>query len=219
MTALRGANGVVAAAAFAGDDLRAVADVILPLAPVAESEGSFINLDGDPVGFAPAGRTSGQARPGWKILRRLGELLGLEGFAQVSLNELQSELRADLEAGRAAALQAGAVTLAAVEPASESLFRIGDVPIYSCDALCRRATPLQQTVHAANRFVGLNPEDAQRLGLLHGGKARVRQGALHGEFQVEVSERVPAGGAWVRSGTCDARGLGPASGPVSVEVA
>ena len=37
----------VIAVSFATDSLREVADVILPLAPIAESEGSLVNLDGD----------------------------------------------------------------------------------------------------------------------------------------------------------------------------
>jgi NADH-quinone oxidoreductase subunit G len=219
MATLRAAAGVVAIAAFAGDGLKAVADVILPLAPVAESEGSFLNLDGDHLPFAPAGRASGESRPGWKILHRLGEALGLEGFGHVSLPELQAELRAALEAGRAAAeADVAAVTIMAGQD-SHGLFRIGEVPMYSADALCRRAVPLQRTVHARNDFVGLNPADAERLGLSHGGKARVRQGEAHAEFEVRVTDRVPVGAVWLPSATCATRQLGPASGPVSVEAA
>jgi NADH-quinone oxidoreductase subunit H len=138
MAALGEAAGVVAVASFAGDDLKAVADVILPLAPVAESEGSFFNLDGDPVTFAPAGRVSGEARPGWKILRKLGDSLGLEGFGQVRLEELQDELRADIEAGRAVAQSAPDLSPLDAPKWVNGLYRIGEVPMYSIDPLCRR---------------------------------------------------------------------------------
>ena len=39
------------------------------------------------------------------------------------------------------------------------------------------------------------------------------------EFSVTISERVPEGGAWLRSATCATRKLGQAFGPLSVEVA
>ena len=81
------------------------------------------------------------------------------------------------------------------------LHRIGDVPIYAVDALCRRSAPLQQTAHAANDWLGLNPADAGRLGLADGAMARVSQGGQSAEFEVRVSEKVPEGGAWLRSAT------------------
>jgi NADH-quinone oxidoreductase subunit G len=101
----------------------------------------------------------------------------------------------------------------------KGLYRIGEVAMYSIDALCRRSQALQQTVQADNRFVGLNPADAARFGLMDGGKARVHQGGNHAELEVRVSDRVPAGGAWVRSATCSSAGLEQAVAPVVVEVA
>jgi len=215
MASLAAAEKLIAVASFATDSLRAVADVILPLAPQAESEGSLLNLDGDNMSFAPAGKASGDARPGWKILRRLGHELGLEGFGQVSLDQLQSELNGAIEAADAvigeARLEAPAY--------GNGLYRIGELPMYSVDALCRRSEALQQTVQAQSLFVGLNPADADRLGLKDGGKARVRQGENATELEVLVSGDVPAGGAWVRCATGATRGLEQAVAPVVVEVA
>ncbi len=57
---------------------------ILPLAPLAESEGSLVNLDGTHLPFKAAGKASGEARPGWKILRKLGSEMNLDGFQQFS---------------------------------------------------------------------------------------------------------------------------------------
>jgi NADH-quinone oxidoreductase subunit G len=99
------------------------------------------------------------------------------------------------------------------------LHRIGDVPIYAVDALCRSSAPLQRTVHAANDWLGLNPADAGRLGLADGAMARVSQGGQSAEFEVRVSEKVPEGGAWLRSATCATRKFGNAFAPIDVEVA
>jgi anaerobic selenocysteine-containing dehydrogenase len=91
--------------------------------------------------------------------------------------------------------------------------------MYSVDALCRRSGALQQTVQAQSRFLGLNPADADRLGLKDGGLARVRQGENSTELEVRVSAQVPVGGAWVRSAICSARELEQAVAAVVVEVA
>ncbi|MGK2927779.1 MAG: NADH-quinone oxidoreductase subunit NuoG [Lysobacterales bacterium] len=225
--ALAAAETVIAVASFASDSLRETADVILPLAPHAEGEGSLVDYDGDTLYFAAATKPGGEARSGWKILRKLGEELGLSGFAQVDFAEVRADLQHALQhaLGRDAA-PPGEVTLP--EPsAAQGLYRIGEVAMYSVDPLCRRAAPLQQTAQAQSRFVALNPADAGRLGLADGALARLSQGGgdakagtkLGVEMEVIVSEDVPAGGVWLRSAIGDTRLLGSAIAPIAVEPA
>ncbi|MGH8033808.1 MAG: molybdopterin-dependent oxidoreductase, partial [Lysobacterales bacterium] len=223
MDTLQSAGNVLAVSAFATATLKRLATVILPLAPLAESEGSLVNLDGTTIAFTPAGTVQGEARPGWKILRRLGDALGLEGFGQASLTELQAEMQAMLQTPRGEQSYTGAELPGGWQQSDTAqagvLYRVGEVPMYSVDALCRRAAALQQTVHADSEFVGLNPLDAGRLGLSEGGTARVRQAGAFTELTVRVSDRVPAGAAWLRSATACTRELGLSTGPVQVEVA
>jgi len=222
--ALKAAGHVLAVTSFATDSLKQLAEVILPLAPIAESEGSLVNLNGETIQFAAAGKPSGEARPGWKILRRLGDELGLEGFGQIDLADLQMHIQATLQAaGAAGADSASAATTgdarAAADDPGKALYRVGEVPMFSTDALCRRASALQQTKHALSDFVGLNPADAVRLRLKNGDAASIRQGEVSIQLEVRVSERVPQGAAWVRSATCSTRELGSATGPIHVEAA
>jgi NADH-quinone oxidoreductase subunit G len=212
MKAIGAAEKVIAFCSFATDSTREVADILLPVAPLAESEGSLVNLDGSTMKYAPAGKVSGEARSGWKILRRLGNDLGLEGFNQVSLSELQAQMGEAILPVDTLAGDGGMEY-----PSHENgLYRIGELAMYSIDALCRRSEALQQTAQADSRFVGLNPLDAIRLGLTDGGKALVRQDGNDAVLEVRFSDRVPEGGAWLRSGTGE---LGQAVAPVIVEVA
>ena len=212
---LSAAEKVIAVTSFASDSIKAMADIILPLAPVAESEGSLLNFDGDHTQFTPAGKLTGEARPGWKILRRLGHALGLDGFDQIDLGQLQAEVnewvgQAELKA---------TLTELQVPEYEDGLYRIGELPMYSIDALCRRSDALQQTVQAQNDFLGLNPVDADKIGLVDGALARVRQGENEAKLEVIVSSKVPAGGVWVRCATSQVCELGQAIGPVVVEIA
>jgi NADH-quinone oxidoreductase subunit G len=219
MQVLEQAETVIAVASFATDSLRQVADLILPLAPHAEGEGSFVNFDGMSQTFTAAGKIQGEARPGWKILRRLGSELDLSGFEQVSLADVQADLqRAVQGADRVGTTAAPASALAEPDTVA-GLHRIGEVALYSVDPLCRRAGPLQETQQARSGFVGLNPADAERLGVAEGEPVRVSQGGQQAELKAEVSERVPAGGVWLRSATCATRMLGHAVAPVVVEKA
>ena len=210
MKALAQANHVIAVSSFAGPALRQVATVLLPLAAWPETEGSFLNLEGRRFDVRPAARAVGEARPGWKMLRRLGEACGLGGFDQVSLAEVQ----AIMPEGPAA--PASAVAALDAPAVAGGLHRVGETPLYSVDALCRRADALQQSVHARNDFVGLNPADADTLGLDEGSLARVSQGGDAVELIVKRLDTVPAGAAWVRTSTDGAAVLGAAMGPIDV---
>ena len=198
--------------AFASESVCKVADVILPLAAWPETEGSFMNLEGRSFAVRPAGRPVGESRPGWKVLRRLGELCGLAGFDQVDLAEVRATMP-----DAPAAPEAGVPDLPAPD-AGEGLHRFGEVPMYSADALCRRSASLQATVHAKGADqVGLNPADAARLQLADGDRALVSQGEGTLDMQVTVTATVPEGAALVRAATAEAEVLGAAMGPVSVQ--
>jgi len=216
MQTLAEAQAVVAVAAFATDSLKTVADVLLPLAPAAESEGSRVNFDGCVQASAPVGKPSGDARSGWKILRRLGGELGLEGFDQTGLDEIRADLAAAVEA-------AGAVDtrVSQLPPVGDAagFYRIGEVAVYSVDSLCRRSAPLQETALAAPTHVWLNPTDAERLGAGEGDRLKLKQGEGSAEAQLRLDNRVPAGGVWLHSATCTARTLGPAVAPLELEIA
>ena len=56
------------------------ADVLLPITPYTETSGTFVNSEGRVQSFNGVVRPLGDARPGWKVLRVLGNLLSVPGF-------------------------------------------------------------------------------------------------------------------------------------------
>ena len=217
MRAFASAESVVAVSAFASDGLKAVAKVILPLAPIAESEGLFYTLDGQSFVVEAAAKLSGQARPGWKILRRLGATLELEGFSQIDNTSLRKQVLAEISLEN---VTTGNVELSApYEGAGADLYRVGEVAMYAVDALCRHSEHLQQSVHAENSFVGMNPDDAGRKGFVDGHEVKVSQGHEHIILPVRICSELPSGAVWVKSATDVGIGLGDSFGPISVEAA
>jgi anaerobic selenocysteine-containing dehydrogenase len=80
MAALDGGQLVVALTRFDSPSLRQVADVMLPIAPFTETSGTFVNCEGRAQSFTAVAKPFGDVRPGWKVLRVLGNLLALAGF-------------------------------------------------------------------------------------------------------------------------------------------
>jgi len=209
---LAGAEAVVAVAAFAGNDLLEAADVLLPLAPVPETEGSYINADGQRQWLKPAGKPAGDAHAGWKILRLFGEHMNIEGFDFAQLAEVDQRLD---ESSEPPTVPAEIDTVDA--PGEAGLWRIGPVPMYSGDSLVRRSPALQDTDHARNGFVAVHPATAKTLGLDDGAEAIVRQGEVEVRAPLTVDDSVPPASVWMASATCLASRLGPAFGPIELE--
>ena len=213
MATLAAADTVVAISSFAGDTLKECADVILPLAPLAESEGLLFAYDGQSFAVAQAAKAAGQAKPGWKILRRLGAELELDGFSQVDITNLREEMLADI--GDTSYPQRG-FELQAPATAAE-LCRVGEVALYGVDALCRRSEHLQKTALANNDFVGLSPQDAGSRGLVDGREVKVSQGDGQVTLPMRVIDELPVGAVWLKSATVAGNELGDSFGLISVE--
>jgi NADH-quinone oxidoreductase subunit G len=140
LKSLAGASFVVAATPYADETLKSVAHVLLPISTFAETSGTYINFEGLWQSCAGAARPLGETRPGWKVLRVLGNLAGVANFDYQSSEEVREELRA-LCGDVAAQSYAGSHEA----KANGAEARIVDVPMYAVDAVLRRAPSLQRT--------------------------------------------------------------------------
>src|ERR1700693_6449665 len=68
------------------------ADVLLPIAPFTETSGTFVNAEGRAQSFNGTVKPLGEARPAWKVLRVLGNLLGLSGFDYETSEAIRDEV-------------------------------------------------------------------------------------------------------------------------------
>ena len=144
---------VVAVTPFVTEELRRLAHVLLPMGSFAETSGTYVNLEGRWQSQTGVASAIGEARPGWKILRVLGNELGLDGFAFQSSDEVRVELARLIEANAGGAVPTSVVTthvpaIAAVAGAAELDLGMLDIPMYSIDAVLRRSAALQQTAVA-----------------------------------------------------------------------
>ena len=98
----------------------------------------------------PGSRPLGETRPAWKVLRVLGNLMGIAGFDFDSAEEVRSDALRGVElSARLSNAIAGLDQIEMPERAAPGVQRIADVPIYFADPLVRRAQSLQQTRDAA----------------------------------------------------------------------
>jgi NADH-quinone oxidoreductase subunit G len=194
------------------------ADVLLPIAPWTETSGTFVNAEGRVQGFHGVVKPLGQTRPGWKVLRVLGNLLGLPGFDFESAEQVRAEALGDESAisQRLSNVCSVAVAAGVAAPAA-GLQRVADVPIYATDAVVRRAPSLQQTADARPPHVGVNAALWAELGLQAGDRVRVRQGGASAVLPVRVEPTLAWGCARVPAGHADTATLGAMGGSLTLE--
>jgi NADH-quinone oxidoreductase subunit G len=145
LKSIGGADFVVAVTPYADATLRNLANVLLPISTFVETSGTYVNFEGLWQSFAGAAKPLGDARPGWKVLRVLGNLAGLADFNYQSSEEVREELRircADIEAR---SYQGTHEVKAGGADAPRPEVRVIDVPMYAVDAVLRRAPSLQRT--------------------------------------------------------------------------
>ena len=200
------------------------ADVLLPVAPFSETSGTFVNCEGRAQGYNGSVKPLGETRPGWKVLRVLGNLLGLQGFEYETSEDIRAEILGSKQAEDADLAQR-LNNQADVDPkASKSsdqngLERIADVPVYFTDAIVRRAESLQLTTSAQAPKASISASLAQQLGIADGAKVKVTQGRGSAVLEAAIDPTLPANVLRVSAAHPSTSALAGMFGAVSVEKA
>jgi NADH-quinone oxidoreductase subunit G len=195
------------------------AHVMLPIAPFTETSGTFVNAEGRVQSFQGVVKPLGEARPAWKVLRVLGNLLQLPGFEYDSTEAVRAAALGDAQSISSRLSNATGVTPSVPATVAGGLERVADVPIYAGDALVRRAPSLQRTADAKPPVAGVPTTVWQQLGLQPDDRIRLTLGgrsvvlpARHDPTLAPTTLRVPAGHA-------DTTALGAMFGNLTAEKA
>ncbi len=215
--ALKQASLVVFMSAFKHAPALEYADVMLPIAPYTETAGTFVNTEGRIQRFNGVVKARGDARPAWKVLRVLGNVLNLAGFDYDTSEAVCDEALGkgkEFVTGLDNALNGVAIALPAT---AGGLQRIADVPINFADPLVRRAPALQQTADAVAPSARICEQTLSELGLTAGTTVKVRQGQGEAVLPLKLDNSVPAGCVRVAAAHASTVGLGEMFGSISVE--
>lgn len=223
--ALESAYPVQAQAALAQADMVVVmspfkhgteyADVLLPVSPFTETSGTFVNCEGRAQSFYGVVKPLGDTRPAWKVLRVLGNLLGLENFDFETSEAVRDEVLGKLDIS-AVLNNRSNLQPALVTNTTNSLERVADVSIYATDAIVRRAESLQKTADARTPQVWISTQYAQKIGVVAGDMVKVSKGGsvlLH----VGIDQTLPENVVRVAAGHLLTSNLDGMFGAITVE--
>jgi NADH-quinone oxidoreductase subunit G len=215
VAAMQAADLVIAMSAYKHQATE-YADVLLPIAPFTETSGTFVSTEGRVQSFKGAVKPLGEARPAWKVLRVLGNLLKLDGFDFDTSDAVRDEALPGADvAGRLNNAIGGVEAKAAA--AASGLQRVSEVPIYATDAVVRRSAPLQATADAALPQVWMHSEELKKLGVQSGAVVKVSQGQGSVKLFAAADDKLPKGVVRVAAGHAATAALGAMFGTISVE--
>ncbi|MFZ2972453.1 MAG: NADH-quinone oxidoreductase subunit NuoG [Ferribacterium limneticum] len=216
--ALKQASLVVYMSAFKHAPALEFADVMLPIAPYTETSGTFVNIEGRVQSFNGVAKARGDARPAWKLLRVLGNVLNLDGFSYGSSEEIRDQVLgkgADFVTGLDNGLKDVSIALSAT--GTGGFQRVADVPINFADPMARRAPALQQTADAVAPTARMNEQTLAQIGVADGVQVCVKQGSGETVLIAKSDNNVPAGCVRVSAGHASTAMLGDMFGSISVE--
>ena len=169
------------------------AHALLPVAPFTETSGTFVSTEGRVQSFRAVVQPLAQTRPAWKVLRVLGNLLGVAGFDYDSSQGVLEEALGSGDVGARLDNRLQSVVVGAPASSEQGIQRIGEVPIYQADAIVRRAASLQQTHDAAAPVATMNGVLFSELGLRAGDMVQITQGGGTALLVAARDDRLPAG--------------------------
>jgi len=188
---IKSSEFVVSLSAYKGNG-EDYADVLLPITTFTETSGTYVNTEGRIQSFNGVVSPLGEARPAWKVLRVLANLLGLEKFDYETPEQIRAEIFPDgLEINQYLnnALRDFDTEIRVTE--EQGIQRIGEVPIYQTDPIVRRAESLQDTRDGAPPKAWMATAMQQNLGVIAGDQVKITQGDEFVRLEVAHDEKLP----------------------------
>ncbi len=171
------------------------ATVMLPIAPATESGGTFISIEARTQFMNPSVKPLGDAKPGWKVLKVLGESLEAQGFVYDSLETAKDQALVavgDITTHLNNGLSVDVAHIVLSQAQASSLERVADIPAYASNATVRRADSLQRTAQAAVPTARLHSTTLVQLNLKEGQPVKVSTDTGSVILLAEKDDSMPA---------------------------
>jgi NADH-quinone oxidoreductase subunit G len=190
MKAVDEADFVVSMTAYVTDEMKAYADVLLPVSPFSETSGTFINATGNWQSFTGAVTPYEDTRPAWKVLRVLGNIFELSGFDYITSEDVRDEAK-QLIGEPDSSNKSQWRCPSQLAKAGTEITRIGLLPIYAIDSIVRRAEPLQGTADAIPACVFINEALAKEVKINDEDMVIVSQNKVKLSLRAHIDNSVP----------------------------
>ncbi len=153
---------VIALNSFEDADVVRCADVMLPMASMYETSGTQVNIEGEWQTYSAAVSAPKNAKPGWKVLKVLADLLQLPHFEYVDSAQIVSDIA---QYSPPLSVLQETIELSAEQNEMSVIWQKSP---YATDALSRHADSLQRTKIGQLNSAWMGAKIAKQLQLSQG---------------------------------------------------
>ena len=151
---------VISLNSFKDDAVAQYSDVLLPIASFYETSGSHVNVEGEVQSFAAAVNAPSNAKPAWKVLKVLADLLELPGFHYADSAQVTSEV---MHQSHKQHVHDESIDV----KVKRGINVIWQKSPYAVDVLSRHAASLQATKIGQINSASMNKATAKKLEVSH----------------------------------------------------
>lgn len=199
------------------------ADVLLPACPFTQTDGTYINAEGRWQSFQAAVTSKDSARPAWKILRVLANLLNVPGFEYVTASEISAELKSLLDQHQQEIDKINTtVDFSKLQLNSQNnagIQLIAEWPMYRIDSLVRHAIPLQESGANISPAIYINTQLAAKHGLTEQQTVAIKQNDVVIKLPVIIDKNISNNCAFIPAGFLETSGLNHSFGTIEIGAA
>lgn len=215
--AMQDAEFVVIFSPYVTEQMQDYADVILPIATFAETDGTYVNAEGRWQSVTKAIPAPQEVRPAWRILRVIANKLEIEDVNYQSSQQIRDEVKALFGQGVEFDSNLNDLTKVNLNSDQGNLFRVSSTPIYAIDNVVRRARSLQDTVYEQQPYIAMCEKQARELDVLNETKVRVVQGRQEVALALQINQALPMKCVWIQKSARQLDQLGTAIAPVEIQ--
>lgn len=188
------ADFVVSFTAFESDLLLKYSDVLLPLAPQQESDGTYINITGVWQKFEQVATIIGESKQGVQILRELAESFGFD-FVNLNIEEIVKQSINSIIHNNSWIWWCPQINSSITTPDANTFICIAPVSLYATDPIVRRSESLQDTTDSKIEVL-INQKAANFLNFSNGDIIKITSfDNLDNNIllPIKISNKVPEG--------------------------
>lgn len=218
LKAMQSAALVVALTSFKSKAVEEYADILLPIATFAETSGTYINAEGQWQSFKGVVAPQGEARPAWKVLRVMANLMGLKEFEYESSEDVLKELKNKSTKNTfSVSKETIAYPKCATTVDTGAVNLVAERSLYAVDVLVRRSPALQKTSDANETVLRVNSELAERLKLKADQTAKVSLAGQSRELNWRKDDSLLANTVLMQVGVTETAGFMNTAETLSIE--
>ena len=171
VSAFKQADFVLSLNSFASEVINEYAHAILPIASFFETSGTHINLIGDLEFTHASAHAPKEAKPAWKIIKVLADLLGIEHFNYNSTEQIYREITSKLKTPKIKEIAISNLIFTNTKSGKDGKNSVAQIEViwqnnpYAVDSLLRHSESLKKTKIGKINTARMTKDTAKKLAL------------------------------------------------------